>query len=440
MKTYLFLLPALALLALTVGCGSESPLDPAGGGGNGNGNEFERDNSLEFSARNVELLARVDTAALAGEQLNDVWGWTDPQTGVEYALVGMMDKVTFVNLSDPENPTITGYLPEPDQGNGSVGASSAHSGNSVHGAHDETKKSPWRDLKVYRNHLFVVSDGQPHGLQVFDLKRLREEGDAPVTFTAELHWRSFGNAHNIAINEETGYAYIVGSNRYGGGLLIADIRAPLQPSVAGFHQDTTMGRDSTGYVHDTQCVVYRGPDGRYSGQELCFNASETGLAVADVTEKSSAVTIGKSDYEGRSYAHQGWLTEDHRYFLLDDELDERQADNPAGEGTTTYIWDMADLESPRLIGVHRAATQSIDHNQYVKGDYVYQANYLAGLRILSLEDIDKGRLREVAWFDAHPGEDYQGFDGAWSVYPFFPSGVVIVSDMTEGLLVLRPEL
>lgn len=438
MKTYLVFLSALLLLTLAVGCGSESPLDADGDGGNGN--VFDRDNSFEFNARNVELLSRVDTAALAGEKLNDVWGWTDPQTGVEYALVGMTDKVTFVNLSDPKNPTISGYLPEPVRGNGSAGATSAYRGNSVHVVLDETEKSPWRDLKVYRNHLFVVSDGQPHGLQVFDLGRLREEGDAPVTFTAELHWQAFGNAHNIAINEETGYAYIAGSNRYGGGLLIADIRDPLQPSVAGSHQDTTMGRDRTGYVHDTQCVVYRGPDGRYGGRELCFNASETGLAVADVTEKSSAVTIGKSDYEGRSYAHQGWLTEDHRYFLLDDELDERQAGNPAGEGTTTYIWDMADLEDPRLIGVHRAPTQSIDHNQYVKGGHVYQANYLAGLRILSLEDIDKGELREVARFDAHPGEDYQSFDGAWSVYPFFRSGVVIVSDMTEGLLVLRPEL
>lgn len=438
MKSYSVILSVVALLALAVGCGSESPLDADGD--NGGGNAFDGDNSLEYSAQNVVLLARVDTAALAGERLNDLWGWTDPQTGVEYALVGMTDRVTFVDLSDPENPAVSGYLPEPVEGSGSAVTSSAYRGNRVRGADDEKEKSPWRDLKVYRNHLFVVSDGQPHGMQVFDLRRLREEGDAPVTFTADLHWQAFGNAHNIAINEETGYAYIVGSNRYGGGLLIADIRDPLQPKVAGFHQDTTMGRNRTGYVHDTQCVVYDGPDRRYSGRELCFNASETGLAVADVTEKSAAVTIGKSDYEGRSYAHQGWLTEDHRYFLLDDELDERQADNPAREGTTTYIWDMADLENPQVIGVYRASTQSIDHNQYVKGGHLYQANYLAGLRILSLEDIGNGKLREVAWFDAHPAEDYQDFDGAWSVYPFFRSGIVIVSDMTEGLLVLRPEL
>jgi hypothetical protein len=42
-----------------------------------------------FACRNVELLAWFSRSALGQGQLNDVWGWTDPQSGVEYALLGL---------------------------------------------------------------------------------------------------------------------------------------------------------------------------------------------------------------------------------------------------------------------------------------------------------------------------------------------------------------
>ncbi len=189
-----------------------------------------------------------------------------------------------------------------------------------------------------------------------------------------------------------------------------------------------------GYTHDTQCVVYRGPDSRFSDRELCFNSNETTLTIVDVTDKLRPVQLSRTTYEGAAYSHQGWLSEDQSHFLLGDELDEVGS----GVNTTTYIFDVSDVTAPVLRGAHRAATEAIDHNLYVKGSRVYQANYRAGLRILDLGKVASGRLREVAYFDVYPADDAAEFNGAWSSYPFFDSGMVVVNGIEQGLFVVRP--
>ncbi len=42
---------------------------------------------------------------------NDIWGWADPMTGREYALMGMTDGTAFVDVTDPDNPAVLGKLP-----------------------------------------------------------------------------------------------------------------------------------------------------------------------------------------------------------------------------------------------------------------------------------------------------------------------------------------
>ena len=148
--------------------------------------------------------------------------------------------------------------------------------------------------------------------------------------------------------------------------------------------------------------------------------------------------LSRTGYSGSRDTHQGWLTEDQGYFLLDDELDE--ANNPDVTNTRTYMWNVSDLDGPALIGFHDSTTTAIDHNQYVKGSYTYQSNYRAGLRILDITDIANGNLSEEAFFDVYPGSDSTSFNGAWSNYPFFDSGIVIVSGIEQGLFILRPNL
>lgn len=384
-----------------------------------------------FPCQNVNLYAQVTISELSrqasGIGVNDIWGWTDPVTNKEYALVGLTNGVSFVDISEPENPILVGFLPE-------IYTKTSSKSSIKTSRHDEEGKgeSAWRDIKTYSNHAFIVSDNQPHGLQVFDLNKLRNIDSPPVAFEEDAHYDQFGPAHNIAINEQTGFAYVVGSDTYGGGLHIIDINNPTDPVFAGFHSDSTAGIHKTGYVHDTQCVIYNGNDAEYKSKEICFNSSETALVIADVTNKNETKTISITDYAGRDYAHQGWLTEDHQYFLMDDELD--------SGNTTTYIWNLNDLDNPQMIGTYEGNSLSIDHNQYIKGNYVYQSNYTSGLQILSLTNIENAHLSQVGYFDTFPENNNRGFNGSWSNYPFFESGLVIISDMNNGLFIVKPEL
>lgn len=358
-----------------------------------------------YPCRNVDLMAFVTLPAMGCTQGNTVWGWTDPLTGKEYALMGCTNGVSFLDVSDPENPRYLGRLP-------------TQSFNSI-----------WRDIKVYADHAFVVSEAADHGLQVFDLRQLRGATGPPVDFTPSAHYAGFQRAHTIALDEATGFAYAMGTETCGRGLHMVDVRNPAAPVFAGcFSQD--------GYTHDAQCVVYAGPDARYRGREICFASNEDTLTIVDVSDKSAPVMLSRTGYAGYSYAHQGWLTEDHRYFLLDDEYDEANF----GHNTRTYIWDVSLLDAPKAPWTYTAATAASDHNQYVRGRYVYQANYRAGLRILDLNDIGNRNLTEVAFFDTYPSSDAAGTVGAWNNYPFFASGTVLVSGINEGLFVLRPAI
>ena len=359
-----------------------------------------------FPCRGVSLESFLPLSAIGGGQGNDIWGWTDRETGREYALFGKTTGTAFVDISTPDRPVYLGDLPSHQR---------------------DEDYSIWRGIKVYADHAYVVSEKPGHGMQVFDLTRLRGVGERR-TWTEDAQYARFGSAHTIAIDEDSGFAYACGSNTCRGGPHIVDVRSPKSPVFAGCF-------DEDGYTHETQAAVYRGPDSRFAGREICFNCNEDTLTIVDVTDKRAPRMLSRTGYEGSAFTHQGWLTPDHRHFLLNDELDEQRNGVP----TTTYIFGVEDLTSPALIGAHRHSTRAIDHNLYVKGDRVYEANYRAGLRILDCARVAEGELREVAFFDVYPDDDAAEFNGAWSVYPYFDSGIVVVSGIEQGLFVLRPE-
>ncbi|MCB0017946.1 MAG: choice-of-anchor B family protein, partial [Anaerolineales bacterium] len=357
-----------------------------------------------YPCENVDLLAFIPLSGMSAGSGNDIWGWTDSSTGNEYALMGLNNGTAFVDITDPVNPIYLGKLPT------------------------HTSSSSWRDIKVYADHAYIVSEASGHGMQVFDLTELRNVTNPPVTFTETAHFGGFGSAHNVVINEDSGYAYGVGASTCSGGLHMVDITSPAAPTDAGcFAAD--------GYTHDAQCVIYNGPDTAHQGAEICFNSNEDTLTIVDVSNKAAPAQLSRSGYAGSAYTHQGWLTEDQQYFLLDDELDEQNT----GNNTRTYIWDVTDLDSPTLIGSHLGSTAAIDHNMYVHQGVIYQANYRSGLRILEMSDIANGNLSEIAYFDIFPSSDSASFNGAWSVFPYYESGVVVVSGIEQGLFVLQPQ-
>lgn len=371
-----------------------------------------------YACDRVDLLSHLSRRELGAADsilLNDVWGWTDPRTGREYALVGRMDGVAFADVTEPPLPRYLGTL-------------AATAGSRI---------TIWRDVKVLRNHAFVVAGGAGrHGMQVFDLRQLREVTE-PREFTPSALYDGVEASINLAINEETGFAYLLGSSggeTCGGGAHIVDIGEPLDPVFAGCFSHPGTGRRLTGTTHDAQCVVYHGPDEAYQGREICLSANETAISIADLTDKRSPNPIATAQYPGIGYAHQGWLAEDHRHFYSTDEMDEMTG---TVERQRTLIWDVSDLDDPILVKEYLAPVGGPEHNLYVHGDRLYITDKRAGLRVLDIGDPENPV--EAGFFDTtSPGADKSRFVGAWSVYPFFESGSVLVSSRSGGLFVVRP--
>lgn len=359
-----------------------------------------------YPCNKVDLMAQMPLNTIGGGNGNDIWGWTDPQTGKEYALVGRSSGTSFVDISTPASPIYLGNLPT------------------------ATVNSSWRDIEVYNNHAYIVSEASSHGLQVFDLTRLRTVTSPPVTFTADARNTSFSTAHTITVNTQTGFAYVNGSNTCSGGPRMFNLATPANPTFAGCVS-------ADGYTHDSQAVIYNGPDTRYTGREILLNSNEDTITIFDVTTKSSPVQLSRTTYSGRGYVHQGWLTEDHRYFFENDETDEQNF----GHNTRTRVFSMASLTAPTLLGFYSGPTAAIDHNLFIRGKYVYESNYTAGLRILdNTNAANPSTITEAGFFDVHPANNNATFNGTWANYPFFASGIVIVNSIEQGLFVLKPNL
>ncbi|MFT5141899.1 MAG: choice-of-anchor B domain-containing protein [Rhodothermales bacterium] len=378
--------------------------------------DCEEGKASAFDCKDVDMVSFVSSDELSterGVKMTDLWGWEDPQTGGEWVIQARSDGVAFVDISDASYPVVVGELLRTE---GSPGAT-------------------WRDVKVYKDHAFIVADGSgEHGVQIFDLTQLRDvsAADMPVTFQETAHYAGVASTHNIVINEDTGFAYAVGNRAGGetcnGQMHMIDIRDPVNPVFAGCNSE-----DASKGTHDAQCVIYRGADANYQGHEICLSSNGSSFVIADVTDKESPTTVSINTYPLTHYTHQGWLNEDHNYFYMNDELDEM---NGAVERTRTLIWDVQDLEDPQLVNQFYLDSGASDHNLYIRGNLMYQSNYQAGLRILDISD--PMNPVEVGSFDTSPySEDAPGFGGSWSNYPYFKSGVIAVSSKGEGLFILK---
>ncbi len=385
------------------------------------GARCEEGRMTEFTCSNMELVGHLAVDDLGGERgawVNDIWGWSDPETGHDYALVARRDGTSFVDVTNPSAPLVVGNLPR------TMGS----------------RPSVWRDIKVIGNHAFIVADGAgAHGMQVFDLARLRGLTEFRE-FSPDTTYHEIFSAHNLAADTESGFLYIAGANSggqtCGGGLHIVDANDPLNPTFVGCHHDPS-GAGSRGFAHDAQCLVYRGPDQRYQGREICVGSNETEINIADMTDKANPVTIGRQSYPDVAYAHQGWFDEEQRYFYMNDELDEMAG---TVDGTRTLIWDLSSLDDPILAGTYIGPVQATDHNLFIVGDRMFQANYGSGLRVIDISN--RTEPFELAFFDSAPYNDdgpgtSAGESGAWSNYPFFPSGLVIFTSVREGLFIMR---
>lgn len=368
------------------------------------------------------------------------WGWTS-EDGREFVAIGQYDGTAFAEISSEGKLVYLGRLPQYDD-----------------------EGSNWREIRILRDYAVVGSEAIHHGVQIFDMKKLLTLDPAsPTNFTqADLtgHWDELpvGRTHNIVVNQELNYAIAVGSVGGNetirvrgdlpcrGGLIYLNMTDPANPWSPGCAA-------GDGYVHDAECLVYRGPDKRYEGRDICYGYNEDTITIYDATDKVGNVTniISITTFPGAQYIHQGAVDDimDQQYLFMDDEFDERDAKvGPMTQGLpTTHIFDIRDLENPVYTGHYAGKTRSIDHNQYVVDGYLYQSNYGNGLNVVDIstvrDDPTGAGMCEAGFFDVYPEDDENegggtvAFLGSWSSYAEFKSGFIFVHTIERGSFVVK---
>lgn len=347
-----------------------------------------------FTSSGVTLLSWVPLSDMGSPATgSDCWGYVSP-SGREYALMGHDNGTSVIEVTVPTNAQVIATLPGPN--------------------------SLWRDVKVYGDKAYAVSEGGD-GIQVFSLAQV---DSGIVTQIGSVTTGGTTATHNVAINEDSGFLYRLGGSSNGFRVYDLNVDPVNPPLVASW---------STRYIHDAQIVSYT--SGPYAGKEVMFACSGfnggyvgTGLDVIDVTNKSNITVLANSPLPNGEYSHQGWLSPDRQYFYLGDELDENGV-----LPTTTHVIDVSNLSSPNILPTFTNGNQSVGHNLYTEGNLIYEANYRSGLRIF--DATNPVAPVETAFFDTYPDDDGDAFNGLWNVYPYLPSGIVLGSDLERGLFV-----
>jgi choice-of-anchor B domain-containing protein len=364
----------------------------------------------DFPASGVELLSWLtltDIGNFAGIPLtsgNDCWGYTSPG-GREYAIMGVSHGTVFVEMTNPGAAEIIGFVPGP---------------NSI-----------WRDIKVYQDRAYAVSEGG-NGIQTIDMSNIDGVSNR-ISHVGNVVLPGTAATHNVAIDADSGFLYRCGGGS--NGLRIYDLADPDNPVFVGQWLDR--------YVHDCQVLTYT--EGPFAGRQIAFcctgfngGGTDTGLDILDVTDKGNIVNLypPRVFWPDPGYSHQLWLTPDRRFAYLNDELDE-----DGSIPTRTMVVDVTFLlgegpTAPFVAAIFSGPVNAVGHNLYTVDNFIYEANYRSGLRVFCATDpLAAG---EIGFFDTYPDDDGAQFNGAWSVFPYFASGVVIVSDIERGLFVLDP--
>lgn len=385
----------------------------------------------EYECKDINLESHLPLSQMSSRpsSANDIWGYRDLNNDREYAILGLFNGTAVIDVTDPTNPVEVGTVTGPG--------------------------STWRDVKVYqyldssdnqyKAYAYVTTEATG-GFQVLDLT------DAPNSIRLANTINVFRSAHNVYLGNidyatgianagEDAYLYIAGSNlgsgNQSGSYRIFDLVDPVNPKLV-----TDPG--SAFYMHDATSMTIT--DSRtnqcangHNPCELLIDFSSdrainrVNVDIWDTTNKANPVLISSSTYNNASYIHSGWYSDDKNYIFVQDELDERDR----GVNTTLYVLDVRNLASPSFVGSYVGPTRAIDHNGFTHGDKYYMSNYKRGLVIL---DVSNPVVpTEIGFFDTYPipAANDSEFDGAWGAFPYLPSGNILVSDISNGLFVLK---
>ncbi len=377
--------------------------------------------AAEYPCNGIDFMSRVPLSSFTGNPASaaNLWGYVDLDDNREYAIIGLRNGTGVVNITDPINPVIVGHI---------AGVS-----------------SQWREVKVYQfwnstasrwdAYAYVTTEGSGGGIQIIDLTQLPTSVSLANTWTGVStshtdHVSNIDYSTNVSNNPSfPPILYISGSNL--GGLRFISLANPTSLTALGSITGT--------YSHDTYAHVFT--DSRanqcapgHNPCEVVFSfAGSPGLKIIDVTNKSAPVTLSTLTYSQLGYTHSGWISSDGNYLYLHDELDEQ---NFGINGTIRTI-NITNLTAPFVSNVYTASNTAIDHNGYTLGNKFYFSNYTRGIGVLDVTN--PNAPAELSFFDTYPTNNGATFAGAWGVYPYLPSGNIIISDIQRGLIVVREQ-
>lgn len=329
---------------------------------------------------NLEFLSNIQP--VEDDRYNDIWGYV--ADGREYALLAAFSGTSIVDVTEPENPVVKGFVQGP--------------------------YSLWRDIKTLGHYAYVVHDAnddgfEEPGLQIIDLSPLPDGEPVLVnTFREEM---GDGRVHNCFIDDR-GYLWLVGGREFRQALVLS-LEKPEEPEIVGRYEGE--------YWHDV-----------YVKDNIAFGFAiyKRELQIMDVTDIANPVMLSETPYAG-AFTHNGWATADNNFLITTDEYNE----------APLHFWNTTDKEAPEITGTYHPGLNAMPHNAFIDGDHAYVSYYNDGLKILDISD--RNAPFEIAHYDSFLDDNYardEGFDGAWGTYPYLPSGNILISDMTYGLVVV----
>ena len=320
---------------------------------------------------------------------NEIWGWHNPVDNREYGVIGVFDGTHIFDVTNPDSVYEADYIPAKDRAD-------------IH-----------RDFKTYGNYLYGVADEGNNALQIIDMSYLPDSASLVYESTEFVI-----QSHNIYIDE--GILYMVSPTLTLGnvsGFRMLDIATdPENPILLGDF-DLPFGHGN--HIHD---LFVR------DKKAYCSNGN-SGFFIYDVADPNNVSFLASIEsYSEQGYNHNGWLSEDSKTLFFTDET----------HGMGIKSFDISDLNNIEENVIFRSHVGAIVHNVFVHGDSLYASYYHDGVYVYNIED--PKCPYEVAYYDTYEEPDgYHSYQGAWGVYPFLPSGTVLVSDFENGLFVLTLE-
>ncbi len=379
-----------------------------------------------FSCENIDLLAHFPLTSMSSSPSSgsDIWGHVDLNTGNEFAIMGIKDGVIVVNVTDPSSPTEVGTI---------TGVSSSWRDVKVYQYFDET-------LNLWQAYAYATTEGSNGGVDIINLNNLPhsitlQEKSMVVNTSHNVYITNVDHTLNIALPNQTPSLQLIGAGTKQGAFQSYSLEDPSTLT------NVSTNNFGSGYTHDGASLVIDDQRsindcGLASGSCTVFiDFNEKEMKLWDITDPNNSKQLGSAEYsdvdKANQYVHSGWGTENKNYILLHDEFDE----NRGGLNTTIRIFSIEDLANPTQVGQWTGPTRAIDHNGFTRGNRYYMSNYERGLTVLDITD--PTNPTQAGFFDTYTPSDSANYSGAWGVYPFLPSGNILVSDINSGLYVLK---